>query len=82
MERTPYVIFLTTGGALGLDLRFDETKLEAAWNYLNKIWNITRYVLMNLGENYTCTAIEPEKLKYSLKIHFDAFKSYDSYGRL
>ncbi len=59
--------FLTTGGALGLDLRFDETKLEAAWNYLNKIWNITRYVLMNLGENYTCTAIEPEKLNIASK---------------
>ncbi|MDE7161562.1 MAG: valine--tRNA ligase, partial [Anaeroplasmataceae bacterium] len=37
--------FLTTGGALGLDLRFDETKIESSWNYLNKIWNISRYVL-------------------------------------
>lgn len=54
--------FITTGGALGLDLRFDETKIEAAWNYLNKIWNITRYVLMNLGEEYDPTDIDPSKL--------------------
>lgn len=54
--------FLTTGGALGLDLRFDETKIEAAWNYLNKIWNITRYVLMNLGEDFTPTKIDVHHL--------------------
>ncbi|MDE7106474.1 MAG: valine--tRNA ligase [Anaeroplasmataceae bacterium] len=59
--------FITTGGALGLDLRFDETKIEAAWNYLNKIWNITRYVLMNLGEDYTPTEIDPNKLNLASK---------------
>lgn len=59
--------FITTGGALGLDLRFDETKIEAAWNYLNKIWNITRYVLMNLGEDYTPTEIDPSKLNLASK---------------
>ena len=59
--------FLTTGGALGLDLRFDETKIEAAWNYLNKIWNITRYVLMNLGEDYVPTPIQKEQLNLASK---------------
>ncbi|MDE5546735.1 MAG: valine--tRNA ligase, partial [Anaeroplasmataceae bacterium] len=59
--------FLTTGGALGLDLRFDETKIEAAWNYLNKIWNITRYVLMNLGEDFVLTEIDPSKLNIASK---------------
>ncbi len=59
--------FLTTSGALGLDLRFDETKIEAAWNYLNKIWNITRYVLMNLGEDFKPTEIEVEKLNLASK---------------
>ncbi len=54
--------FLTTNGALGLDLRFDETKIEAAWNYLNKIWNISRYVLMNLGEDFKETTIHFKKL--------------------
>ncbi|MCM1556492.1 MAG: valine--tRNA ligase [Anaeroplasma bactoclasticum] len=59
--------FITTGGALGLDLRFDETKIEAAWNYLNKIWNITRYVLMNLGDDYIPSEIDPSKLNLASK---------------
>jgi valyl-tRNA synthetase len=40
--------FLNTNSAPGLDLRFDETKIESSWNYLNKIWNISRYVMMNI----------------------------------
>ena len=40
--------FLNTNSAPGLDLRFDETKVESSWNFLNKLWNISRYVLMNL----------------------------------
>lgn len=40
--------FLNTNSSPGLDLRFDETKIESSWNYLNKIWNISRYVLMNI----------------------------------
>ncbi len=59
--------FLTTGGALGLDLRFDETKTEAAWNYLNKVWNITRYVLMNLGEDFITSEIDVCKLNIASK---------------
>jgi valyl-tRNA synthetase len=31
--------FLTTNSAPGLDLRFDEEKLSATWNFINKIWN-------------------------------------------
>ena len=54
--------FLTTNSAPGLDLRFDETKIESSWNYLNKIWNISRYVLMNLSEGYKETEINVEKL--------------------
>ena len=42
--------FLNTNSAPGLDLRYDETKVESSWNYLNKIWNISRYVIMNLDE--------------------------------
>ncbi len=39
--------FLNTNSAPGLDLRYDDTKVASAWNYLNKIWNICRFVLMN-----------------------------------
>lgn len=31
----------------GQDIRYSEKKLEAAWNFINKVWNISRYVLMN-----------------------------------
>lgn len=45
--------FLTTNSAPGLDLRYDETKIDASWNFINKIWNASRYVLMQLGEKNT-----------------------------
>ena len=54
--------FLTTNSAPGLDLRYDETKIESSWNYLNKIWNISRYVIMNLGDDFKETKIEVSKL--------------------
>ncbi len=40
--------YLTTDVALGTDLRFDETKIKSTWNYINKIWNASRFVLMNI----------------------------------
>ncbi len=45
--------FLTTNSAPGLDLRYDETKIDASWNFINKIWNASSYVLMQLGEKNT-----------------------------
>ncbi len=59
--------FLTTNSAPGLDLRYDETKIASAWNYLNKVWNISRYVLMNLGEDFIPTDIDPNKLNLASK---------------
>lgn len=44
--------FITTNATPGLDMRYNEEKLTAASNYLNKIWNATRYVEMSLGEDY------------------------------
>lgn len=43
--------FLTTNSAPGMDLRYIPEKLEAAWNFINKIWNSARFVKMNLDEN-------------------------------
>ena len=59
--------FLTTNSAPGLDLRFDETKIESSWNYLNKIWNISRYVMMNLGDDFKEVKIEKSKLNLASK---------------
>ena len=42
--------YLNTDVAFGTDLRFDEDKLTATWNYINKIWNASRFVLMNIED--------------------------------
>lgn len=40
--------FLATGGSPGQDLRFSMEKIEAVWNFANKIWNASRFALMNM----------------------------------
>ena len=45
--------FLTTNSAPGQDLRYMEEKVESTWNFINKIWNASRFVIMNL-EGMTC----------------------------
>ena len=42
--------YLNTDVSFGTDLRFDETKLSSTWNYINKIWNASRFVLMNIED--------------------------------
>ncbi|MFA5466897.1 MAG: valine--tRNA ligase, partial [Candidatus Izemoplasmatales bacterium] len=37
--------FISTNSGLGQDLRYEQEKVESSWNYINKIWNISRYVL-------------------------------------
>ncbi|MGT2772595.1 valine--tRNA ligase [Streptococcus marimammalium] len=44
--------FLSNGSAPGQDVRFSYEKMDASWNFINKIWNISRYILMN-NENLT-----------------------------
>lgn len=41
--------FLTTNTAPGQDLRYNEEKIESTWNFINKIWNASRFTLMNLA---------------------------------
>ena len=40
--------FLATATAPGMDLRYDEEKVASTWNFINKLWNASRFVLMNL----------------------------------
>ena len=42
--------FLTTNTAPGTDLRYDEEKVKSTWNFINKLWNASRYVLMNIDD--------------------------------
>ena len=39
---------LATGNAPGNDMRFSDEKVQASRNFINKIWNASRFVLMNL----------------------------------
>jgi len=41
---------IATGNAAGSDIRFYEEKVEAARNFANKIWNASRFVMMNLDK--------------------------------
>ena len=42
--------FLTTNSTPGQDLRFIDTKVEASWNFINKIWNASRFTMMQVGD--------------------------------
>ncbi|WP_053369060.1 valine--tRNA ligase [Bacillus sp. FJAT-27245] len=41
--------FLSTGSSPGQDLRYSTEKVEATWNFANKIWNASRFALMNMN---------------------------------
>ena len=52
---------LLTGVAPGNDMRYSDTKVEACRNFINKLWNATRFVLMNV-EGFNIKPIEEVKL--------------------
>ena len=45
-------LFLSTNSTPGLDMNYSPAKMEAGWNFINKLWNASRYVLMNCDETY------------------------------
>lgn len=44
--------FLSTGSTPGQDLRYSDEKVESIWNFINKIWNASRFALMNIGSDF------------------------------
>ncbi len=42
--------FLSTSSAAGQDLRYDEEKVKSTWNFINKLWNASRFCLMNIED--------------------------------
>lgn len=58
--------FISTNSAPGADQRFMEEKLEASWNFINKIWNAANFVLMNIDENMTTEDIRIDTSKLNV----------------
>ncbi len=42
--------YLSTDVAMGTDLRFDKEKVVSTWNFINKLWNAARFVLLNIED--------------------------------
>ncbi|MBN2504830.1 MAG: valine--tRNA ligase [Bacilli bacterium] len=60
--------FISTNSAPGMDLRYETEKVESSWNYINKIWNIARYVLMNTdGMDKDEIKLDPDKMSFADK---------------
>lgn len=56
---------LITGNTPGNDLRFQMERLEGTRNFANKIWNASRFALMNLAD-YDEDKVNTEELEYTL----------------
>lgn len=50
--------FLTTNSTPGQDLRYIDEKVDASGNFINKIWNASRFVLMQCGEDMELSDID------------------------
>ena len=66
---------LVTGNSPGNDMRYSDKKVEACRNFANKLWNATRFVLMNLGDKDIMPHI-PEKLELEDKWILNTFNTY------
>ncbi|MGO2083637.1 valine--tRNA ligase [Vagococcus sp.] len=54
--------FLSNGSTPGQDMRFSYEKMDSSWNFINKIWNASRFVLMNIEDfNYDDIQLEGKK---------------------
>jgi len=54
--------YLATDVAPGTDMRFDEEKIKSTWNFINKIWNASRFVLTNIEslKEINLNSLKPE----------------------
>ena len=53
---------LMTGNAPGNDMRFYWERVEASRNFANKVWNASRFILMNMEGREVPKTVDPEKL--------------------
>lgn len=53
---------LITGNAPGNDMRFYWERVEASRNFANKVWNASRFIMMNLEKASTGDSMDPKTL--------------------
>ena len=58
---------LVTGNTPGNDMRFYTKRVEANRNFANKLWNATRFLMMNMSDEITDSNFDLEKLRYEDK---------------
>lgn len=83
---------LISGTSIGNDSRFSDEKLDSARNFVNKIWNASKFVLMNLKGDYSKEidyknlCLEDKwllnKLNNIVKDYHKAFDKFDLAGAL
>ncbi len=69
---------LVTGNAPGNDMRWTETKVTNSRNFINKLWNASRYILMNLPEDFEAAKLPddmPIEDKWALSLYNDTVKN-------
>ena len=63
---------LATGNAPGNDMRYSDDKVKSARNFANKLWNASRFIMMNLPDDFKFTGL-PETLRIEDKWIVDRF---------
>ena len=67
--------YLSTDVSSGTDMKFDEDKIKSTWNFINKLWNASRFTLMNIEdlEEINLDNLKPEDkwilTKYESMLH-------------
>ena len=72
---------LVTGNAPGNDMRWSETKVTNSRNFANKLWNASRYILMNLPEDFESAELPddlPIEDKWVLSLYNDTVRNITS----
>ncbi|MBD5143761.1 MAG: valine--tRNA ligase [Ruminococcus sp.] len=57
---------LATGNAAGNDMRYTDEKVKSARNFANKLWNASRFIMMNLPEDFKFNGL-PESNQLSME---------------
>ncbi|MBR2499467.1 MAG: valine--tRNA ligase [Clostridia bacterium] len=66
---------LATGNSPGNDMRYSDKRVEASRNFANKIWNASRFVMMNLDEDIEYGLPNKEELMLEDKWILDRYNT-------